>query len=216
MIEKNRRNFLKAGALFSLVAWMSKARAGDYGSKLSPTPTEIKGPFYPITAQKDKDFDLTQVEDSKETAKGTFIVIEGHVVDTDGAPVEDATVEIWQANAAGRYAHPHDSNTAPLDPHFQGWAIVPSGKDGGFRFKSVMPGSYPAAEGWDRPPHIHFKVAKKGYVELVTQMYFPGHPLNEKDNLILRKSPEQRAMMVAEKPRATEETYRYRIVIEKA
>jgi protocatechuate 3,4-dioxygenase beta subunit len=89
--------------------------------------------------------------------------MKGSVRDTDGQSVEDVTVDLWQANAAGRYRHPHDPNTAPLDEDFQGWAIVPSGKDGEFRFKTVFPGVYPAGEGWVRPPHIHFKVSKRGF-----------------------------------------------------
>jgi protocatechuate 3,4-dioxygenase beta subunit len=89
--------------------------------------------------------------------------MKGSVRDIDGQSVEDVTVDLWQANAAGRYRHPHDPNTAPLDEDFQGWAIVPSGKDGEFRFKTVFPGVYPAGEGWVRPPHIHFKVSKRGF-----------------------------------------------------
>jgi protocatechuate 3,4-dioxygenase beta subunit len=176
------------------------------------------GPFYPITPQKDKDFDLTQVERRTGVAKGKVIWIEGTVVDTNGHGIEDASVEIWQANAAGRYRHPHDPSTAPLDPNFQGWAIVPSGKEGRFRFKTIMPGSYPAAKDWIRPPHIHFKVSKRAYVELITQMYFPGHPLNEKDLLLLRKWDEEQKRMIAEQINLDPdpETYRYRIVMQQA
>jgi len=110
------------------------------------TPTESAGPFYPVVAQKDKDFDLTKVDGKEVDALGKHIVIHGSVVDTQGNPVEGATVDLWQANAAGKYAHPHDSNPAPIDENFQGWAIVPSGVNGDFRFKTVMPGIYPV---WD-------------------------------------------------------------------
>ena len=103
-----------------------------------------------------------------------------------------------------------------MDDNFQGWAIIPSGKGGAFRFKTVFPGTYPAAEGWMRPPHIHFKVTKRGYVEVITQMYFPGEELNDIDLLLKRKSNEEQKMMVAEKTSDNPETYQYRIVIEKA
>src|SRR5690606_34544996 len=107
--------------------------------------------------------------------------------DTSGNPVADATVDLWQANSMGRYRHPDESSQNPLDPNFQGWAIVPSGRNGGFRFKTVFPGAYSAGLGWSRPPHIHFKISKAGFRPLTTQMYFPGHPLNEKNYLLRRK-----------------------------
>ena len=218
MNKPDRRSFLKTGVTFGLFGWLGKAHAGE---ALKPTPKEIEGPFHPITPQKDKDFDLTRVDGKPGVAKGTPILIEGKVVDTDGAAIEGATVELWQANAAGRYAHPHDKNPAPLDSNFQGWAIVESGKGGAFRFRTVVPGAYPADEGWMRPPHIHYKVGKLGYVELTTQMYFPDSPLNNNDLLFKRKSPEEQKAMVAEKiPAAAgkegkEESFRYQIVLEK-
>lgn len=211
----NRRKFLTLGlAGITTGAISSKALAGE--TKQAATPSEIEGPFYPTYMQKDRDFDLTQIEGHDEPALGDVIFIEGQVVDTDGQPIEDATVDLWQANAAGRYRHPHDSNTAPLDPNFQGWAIVPSGKNGEFRFKTIFPGTYPAAKDWMRPPHIHFKVSKLGFVELTTQMYFEGAPLNEKDFLIQRKSEAEQKLMIANKTSDHPATYRYRITLEKA
>jgi len=206
-----RRSFVKLGVLGG-AAGVTPAVAGQ----LPPTPAEVKGPFYPVVAQKDTDFDLTRIEGKDGVAEGKVIVLTGRVVDTAGNPVEDATVDLWQANAAGRYRHPHDPNEAPLDPFFQGWAIVPSGVDGGFKFKTVYPGAYPASDAWTRPPHIHFKVSKRGYVELVTQMYFPGEPLNEGDRLLAGKSGEEQALMIAERIEGEPETYRYQIVLAEA
>jgi len=207
---------MKTGVVSGIAASAKMSNASDYLPKSMPTPTEIKGPFYPIVAQKDKDFDLTLVEGRTASAKGETVIVEGVVTDTAGQAVSDATVELWQACASGKYNHPHDPNPAPSDPNFQGWAVVPSGKKGGFRFKTVMPGSYPAAPDWMRPPHIHFKVSKRGYVELITQMYFPGHPLNAKDLLLLRKSEEERALMTAEELAGKLKIFKYRIVIQKA
>jgi len=207
-----RRQFFKSGVAGGAMAGITGASAKE----LAKTPSEVEGPFYPVVAQKDKDFDLTKIEGRDGTAEGRIVIITGSVVDTDGKPVEDATVDLWQANAAGRYRHPHESNKAPLDPNFQGWAIVPSGKAGEFRFKTVVPGAYPAADGWVRPPHIHFKVTRKGYVELTTQMYFPGEPLNDKDKLLMRKPEEERGLMIAKLLPGEPETYEFRMVLEKA
>ena len=164
---------------------------------LPVTPSEIEGPFYPLQAQKDVDFDLTQIAGRSDVAQGTQVYIEGRVLDQHGQPVSDATVDLWQANHHGRYRHPHESNTAPLDPAFQGWAIVPSGAEGGFRFKTIIPGSYQVSAAWSRPPHIHFKVTKRGFAELTTQMYFPGESLNKRDRLLLRHPEEQQPLMIA-------------------
>ena len=149
-------------------------------------------------------------------AKGRIIIVEGRVLDSGGRPIENATVDLWQANAAGRYRHPRDRNAAPLDPNFQGWAVVQSGKNGQFRFKTVLPGQYPAAADWIRPPHIHFKISKSGFKELVTQMYFPGQPLNDVDLLLMQKSDADVRRMIAEQDENNPDKFRYFLVLEKA
>jgi protocatechuate 3,4-dioxygenase beta subunit len=206
-----RRIFVKAGAL-GTVGVISHSAIADSNQ---PTPAEIKGPFYSVIAQKDKDFDLTKVDNSKMEALGEHIFVYGSIIDTAGLPVENATVDVWQANAAGKYRHPHDSSLAPADENFQGWAIVQTGKDGKFKFKTVLPGSYPVAPGWVRPPHIHFKVTKREYVELITQMYFPEQPLNKIDKLLLKKNKDQQKLMIAQKSSDQPNTFYYRVVIEK-
>ena len=211
MNKTNRRLFIKTGLWSSALALFSSS---SYAS--DPTPKEIKGPFYPLNAQKDKDFDLTKVKGQKGIAKGQTVFIEGRVLDSNNQPIEDATVDIWQANAAGKYNHPHDSYDAPLDPNFQGWAIVQSGKDGVFRFKTIIPGVYPATDTWDRPPHIHFKVTKKGYVEIITQMYFPDHELNAPDLLLNKKSEKEQAQMIASKVKGKSDTLGYNVVLKKS
>jgi protocatechuate 3,4-dioxygenase beta subunit len=205
---KNRRTILK-GMLAALpLGVFSKLTIGA-----EPTPSETEGPFYPVLAQKDKDFDLTQIQGQQGIAKGKVIHIEGQVLDTKGRPIEDAIVDLWQANAAGRYRHHRDRNKAPLDPNFQGWAMVKSSREGRFRFKTIFPGIYPASAEWLRPPHIHFKVNKRGYTELTTQMYFPGHKLNDSDLLLMQKSNDEIERMIAQKKTATAETYIYDIVL---
>jgi len=212
MKKLNRRNALKTGILGSLAGLTSISNSQ---AKTSPTPSQIEGPYYPIKEQKDKDFDLTIIKGNTERAKGDIIWITGKILDTDGNTIEDATVELWQANQNGRYNHPHETNTAPLDPNFQGWAIVPSGKNGEFKFKSIMPGAYPISKTVTRPPHIHFKVSKFGYKALTTQMYFEGNPLNKKDNLLARAG-EHSDMLIAKKDPKNKGHYIFEIVLAEA
>jgi protocatechuate 3,4-dioxygenase beta subunit len=162
------------------------------------TPAQTSGPFYPGESKFGKDIDLTRIPGSSVRAKGEIIYVKGRVVDHLCRPVVNANVEIWQACASGRYNSAKDPNTAPLDPHFRYWAETFTNENGEYLFKTIVPGVYPADEKWDRPPHIHFRVAKKGYKELITQMYFKNHPLNDID-LILKDIPgEQRETVIVD------------------
>src|SRR5260370_37619577 len=107
----------------------------------------------------------------------------GRVVDVHGKPVNGARVELWQANARGRYTHPSDPNPAPLDPNFEGFAVQTTDAEGRYRFKTIKPGAYPANPNWMRPPHLHFEVT--GKVNRVgTQMHFPSVSLNDTSRLL--------------------------------
>ena len=210
----SRRQFIKASVLGGIVAAFSRTANSSVAS-YSPTPSEVEGPFYPLMPQQDKDFDLTRIAGKNGVAKGRIIFIEGRVLNVKGEPVENATVDLWQANAAGRYRHHRDRNTAPLDPNFQGWAIVQSGKNGAFRFKTILPGQYPASTDWIRPPHIHFKISKPGFKELVTQMYFPGEKLNDVDLLLMQKSDEEARRMIAEPVEGSPDRFRYLPILDR-
>jgi len=147
------------------------------------TPEQIMGPFYPVLKPLDRDSDLTRIVGKRGHAQGQVIHLTGRVLNSKGEPVLGARIEIWQANAKGRYAHPADINPAPLDPNFQGFGVQVTDAQGRYRFKTIKPAAYPINPinpSNMRPPHIHFDVTgKKG--RLVTQMYFPGEPLNETD-----------------------------------
>jgi protocatechuate 3,4-dioxygenase, beta subunit len=145
--------------------------------------------------------DLTKGGPAGWEAQGERIVVAGRVLDEDGRPVPGAVVEIWQANAAGRYAHPLDRRDAPLDPHFLGNGRCRADAEGRYAFFTIKPGAYPVPDSgrWWRPPHIHFSVLGPGSLSrLVTQMYFPGDPLNAADRIILSiPDAEARARLVA-------------------
>jgi protocatechuate 3,4-dioxygenase beta subunit len=141
------------------------------------TVTETTGPrfdpaHFPAIA------DLSRVDGHE--ALGERIIVEGRVTDEDGRPVPMTMIEIWQANAAGRYNHARDAHDAPLDPNFHGGGRVFTDSEGRYRFVSIKPGAYPwrnHPNAW-RPNHVHFSLFGPGFAtRLVTQMYFPGDPL---------------------------------------
>jgi protocatechuate 3,4-dioxygenase beta subunit len=124
------------------------------------------------------DDDLTRQHDGEPL--GERLAVEGRLLDSDGRPVREALIEVWQANAAGRYRHSADRHPAPLDPNFSGAGRVLTDRDGRYKLITVRPGAYPWGNhpnAW-RPAHIHFSVFGCAFAQrLVTQMYFPGDPL---------------------------------------
>ena len=122
-------------------------------------------------------------------------------------PLRGAKIEIWQANTYGRYSHPSDPNTAQLDPNFHGYAVLRTDAEGRYRFKTIKPGPYPVSPTEIRPPHIHFDVEGKAN-RLVSQMFFPNEPLNEKDELFLNlrsRSARSAAAVIAQNLPSTKE-----------
>ncbi len=140
--------------------------------------TEITGPVLGADRVGPLDADLTLHPDGE--AIGQRITVAGQVRDGDGRPVPHTLVEVWQANAAGRYAHARDTWPAPLDPHFTGVGRTLTDAQGRYRFTTVRPGAYPWGNhrnAW-RPAHIHFSLFGRAFTQrLVTQMYFPDDPL---------------------------------------
>ena len=169
------------------------------------TPDQILGPFYPLTKPLDRGADLTTIPGKPGRAQGQVILLMGRVLNANGEPVAGARVEIWQANAFGRYTHPSDQNPAPLDPNFEGYGVQLTDAEGRYRFKTVKPYGYPTQiEGWQRPPHIHFDVSGQ-MDKLVTQMYFEGDPLNEKDRLLQSSWAQERLVARLLPPTADDE-----------
>jgi protocatechuate 3,4-dioxygenase beta subunit len=142
------------------------------------TLSELTGPAYGHESVGELDHDLTRQHEGDP--QGQRIVVSGRVLEEDGKPVRNSLVEIWQANAAGRYRHDVDRHDAPLDPNFSGAGRCVTDGDGRYSFVTVKPGAYPWGNhpnAW-RPAHIHFSLFGRAFTQrLVTQMYFPDDPL---------------------------------------
>jgi len=140
--------------------------------------SDLTGPAFGTGDVRETDSDLTKQGEGEPI--GERIIVSGRVVGSDGRPLRSTLIEIWQANAAGRYAHKVDQHPAPLDPNFTGGGRVLTDGDGRYRFVTIKPGSYPWRNhhnAW-RPAHIHLSLFGQAFSErLVTQMYFPGDPL---------------------------------------
>jgi len=158
--------------------------------RVDPEELELCGPVFGARDVDPVEADLTAGHGGEPIGERT--VVTGRVLDADGRPVAGQLVEVWQANAAGRYAHRSDQHPAPLDPHFTGAGRCLTGPDGSYRFTTIKPGPYPWRNhhnAW-RPAHIHFSVFGTAFTQrLGTQMYFPGDPLLPLDP-ILRSIPD--------------------------
>ena len=167
----------------------------------------LTGPVFGEHSVEPFDDDLTRQHGGEPL--GQRITVAGHVLGDDGRPIRNALVEIWQANAGGRYHHEVDQHPAPLDPNFSGAGRCLTDGDGRYRFTTIQPGAYPwrnHPNAW-RPAHIHFSVFGRMFTQrLVTQMYFPGDPLFPYDPIFNSvRDPKSRKMLVARFDLATTE-----------
>ncbi|MFC0588134.1 hypothetical protein ACFFF7_01770 [Novosphingobium aquiterrae] len=175
----SRRTF--AGSALATATLLAAPRS-HAAEALAPTPSETIGPFYPIQRLLESDADLTRIKGHRSRAKGTVIEVTGRVLDRHGNPMRGAKLEIWQCNAAGRYAHPNDIATQPLDPDFQGYASIVADRTGAWRITTIKPAGYNSPIGF-RTPHIHFDVQGRAH-RLTSQMYFPDEDkTNQTDGL---------------------------------
>lgn len=199
--DLSRREILRMSAALGIASAASTrfASAQTAGPR---TPEQILGPFYPLTALG-QNADLTKVPGRPGRAEGLVLNVAGRVLNLKGESVRNAKIEIWQANTHGRYTHPSDHNTAPLDPNFEGSALLTTDNDGRYRFKTIKPAAYPAGPNRMRPAHIHFQVSGR-QDRLVTQMYFEGDPYLEPDRFF-QTALEQKDLLVAKLLRPTAE-----------
>jgi protocatechuate 3,4-dioxygenase beta subunit len=194
----DRRQFIKLGAGAAGVLALTNPIAKAFAASCGLTPPQTPGPFYPGESQFRPENDLTFIPGHPARAQGQVVYVKGAVVDHRCQPIEGANVEIWQACASGKYNNPKDPNSAPLDPHFRYWGETYTDSNGEYIFKTIIPGAYPAAGDWTRPPHIHFKVTRLGYRELITQMYFKGDPLNDRDLIVEQIPASERPSVVVD------------------
>jgi len=160
---------------------------------LPKTLSDTTGPAFGRGTVGELDYDLTRQHEGEPL--GERIIVTGRVTDGDGRPVRNSLIEIWQANAAGRYIHKNDQHPAPLDPNFSGAGRCLTDGEGRYRFVTIKPGAYPWKNhdnAW-RPAHIHLSLFGEAFrSRLITQMYFPGDPLLEHDP-IFQSVPDEKA-----------------------
>jgi len=182
--------------------------------RLVPTASQTAGPFFRFGLDRPEWSDLTD----GGKALGERIRIEGRVLDGDGAPVPDALIEIWQANAAGKYAHPEDRQEKPLDPHFRGFGRCATDPAGRYRFVTIRPGPVPGRGNAMQAPHINLRLFARGLLKHVTtRLYFPQEPLNQGDPVLgaIEDPARQRTLIgSAEGGAPGEQVYRFDLVLQ--
>jgi len=178
---------------------------------LQTTPSQTVGPFFAIGLPWNGGETLYS-----DATVGERISITGRVLDGDGLPVPDALIEIWQANAAGRYAHPEDTrDDVPLDPAFIGFGRCPTDPAGNYTFRTILPGCVPGRSGSVQAPHISVRILARGLLKaLVTRIYFDERPENEGDPILTLVAPEQRARLVARRASNDNTAYHVDIVLQ--
>ncbi len=170
-----RRDFLRRMSWAAVLC----TTPGLFAEQLTLTPPQTEGPFYPDRLPLDTDNDLVVVNDSTTPAVGEVTWLGGRLLTRDGAPVRNATIEIWQCDNAGTYLHSRTGGDhSRRDAHFQGFGRFVTGATGEYVFRTIKPVPYPG-----RTPHIHLAVKIRGRKELVTQGYVKGHPGNERDGI---------------------------------
>jgi protocatechuate 3,4-dioxygenase, alpha subunit len=160
---------------------------------LQATTSQTVGPFFKLGLQW-----LNAENLAGEGVSGERVTIQGRVLDGDGVPVPDAILEIWQANAHGKYGHPEDTQNKPVEPGFKGYGRVPVTAQGVFRFTTIKPGPVPGPDGKEQAPHLLVSVFMRGLLRrLVTRIYFPDEPRNSGDYILNLVEPERRSTLVA-------------------
>ena len=203
----SRRAFAGAGAAAGLLA-ATGARA------LAPRPLTAEspmGPFFPLDVPSDNDADLTWLKGRSERASGQVIEVTGRVLDMRGNPIAGARIDLWQANAAGRYMHPSDVSKAQIDPNFQGFASIVSDSAGAWRIVTIKPGGYDSPIG-HRPPHIHFDVRGKTHRN-VAQLYFAEDADANARDMLYKQLGAEAATSVAARSAVDPDKYAWDIVL---
>lgn len=178
-----RRTLLRLIGLAGVPGSVLAVRSADAASQSAEslkTPSEVEGPYYPVSWSGDVDGDLLQLADGQPYATDNELMVSGQVLRPDGSPASGARVAIWQCDSKGRYRHPSDAGDAPAQDGFQGFGQVLTDAQGRYQFRTIKPVAYGS-----RPPHVHFRV-EDGSNSLTTQMYFEGE--NEEQGFFARFS----------------------------
>lgn len=191
-ILMSRRALVGAGIASAGLVIATGARAVQGRPLTAESPM---GPFFPLDVPSDSDADLTMIKGHSRRATGQVIEIAGRILDQKGNSIAGARLDLWQANAKGRYAHPADPAVMPLDPDFQGFASIVSDAKGEWRIVTIKPGSYDSPIG-NRPPHIHFDIRGKIHRN-VAQLYFPEDAEGNARDLLYKALGAEAATSVA-------------------
>jgi protocatechuate 3,4-dioxygenase, alpha subunit len=160
---------------------------------LQATTSQTVGPYFAIGLTW-----LNRDNLAGPGVSGERVTIEGRVLDADGKPVPDALLEIWQANAEGKYAHPDDPQNQSIEPGFLGFGRIPTREDGSFRFSTIKPGRVPGPGGKMQAPHLAVTFFCRGLlIRLVTRIYFPGEASNAEDFALNQVEPARRETLIA-------------------
>ena len=177
---------------------------------LQATTSQTVGPYFEIGLQW-----LNRDNLVGEGVSGERVTIQGRVFDGDGVPVPDAILEIWQANAHGKYDHPEDTQDKPLEQGFQGYGRVPVTAAGAFRFVTIKPGPVPGPEGSEQAPHLLVSVFMRGVLRrMVTRIYFPDEPRNAADFILNLVEPARRSTLIAKKLAGAPGTLEWNVVLQ--
>jgi protocatechuate 3,4-dioxygenase alpha subunit len=177
---------------------------------LQASTSQTVGPFFKIG------FDwLNRDNLVSEGVSGERVTVQGRIFDGDGVPVPDAMVEIWQANAHGKYDHPEDTQNKPLESGFRGYGRVPVSAEGVFRFVTIKPGAVPGPRGKEQAPHLAISIFMRGLLKrLVTRMYFPEDARNAEDPILNLVEPPRRSTLIAKKTAGGPGTLEWNVVLQ--
>jgi protocatechuate 3,4-dioxygenase beta subunit len=189
-----RRDFL-GNVAFGAVGASALFEPGVFAERLTQTPKQEEGPFYPDKLPLDTDNDLLIINDSITPAVGTVSHVSGRILDSRGEPIRNAVVEIWQVDNNAAYLHTRSVNRDKRDSNFQGFGRFVTGSTGEYYFRTIKPVLYPGRLA----PHIHFAVKVKGRERFTTQCYIKGHPGNGQDFVLKSiRDPKLREFVMAE------------------
>jgi protocatechuate 3,4-dioxygenase, alpha subunit len=177
---------------------------------LLATPSQTVGPFFHIGCSK-----LTVSDLAGANVPGIRLAVEGRVLDGDGNPVPDAMIEIWQADASGKYACPADGQNKQSDLQFRGYGRVATDRNGRFRFTTIAPGSVPGPGNTVQAPHLVVSIFMRGLLNrLVSRMYFPGEASNDDDPVLKSVEPSRRKTLLAWETEGSKDTLQWNVILQ--